>query len=106
MEDVKQRPVMPKPLDSPNVTDFAIELAQDFAKRCPPGAGAKSSMSVARAIDDISNRAAAFQRQARLGIYGRAKFGTEFKLQLRESGHAPEFVDELTTKLLISMSGK
>jgi hypothetical protein len=97
---------MSKPLDSPNVTDFAIELAQDFAKRCPPGAGAKSSMSVARAIDDISNRAAAFQRQARLGIYGRAKFGTEFKLRLRESGHAPEFVDELTTKLLISMSGK
>lgn len=106
MEDVKQRPVMPKPPDSRNVTDFAIELAQDFAKRCPPDAGAKSAMGVARAIDDISNRAAAFQRQARLGIYGKAKFGTEFKFRLKESGHAPDFVDELTTKLLISMSGK
>ena len=89
-----------------DVTDFAIELAEDFARRCPPGDGAKSSMGVARAIDDISNRAAAFQREARLGIYGKAKFGTEFKLKLKESGHAPEFVDELTTKLLISMSGK
>ena len=106
MEVVEQRPVMPKPPDSPNVTDFAIELAQDFTKRCPPDAGTKSAMSLARAIDDISNRAAEFQRQTRLGIYGKAKFGTEFKFRLKESGHAPEFVDELTTKLLISMSGK
>lgn len=91
---------------SPDVTDFAIELAQDFAKRCPPDAGAKSAMTVARAIDDICNRAAAFQRQTPLGIYGRAKLGTEFKFRLKEIGHAPEFVDELTTKLLMSMSGK
>lgn len=97
---------MPKPPGSRDVTDFAIELALEFTKRCPPDAGAKSAMSLARAIDDISNRAAAFQRQSRLGIYGRAKFGTEFKFRLKESGHAPEFVDELTTKLLISMSGK
>lgn len=95
---------MSKPPGTRDVTDFAIELAEDFAKRCPPGA--TSQMGVARAIDDVSNRAAAFQREARLGIYGRAKFGTEFKLRLKESGHAPEFVDELTTKLLISMSGK
>jgi hypothetical protein len=97
---------MPKPLGSSDVTDFAIELAQDFAKRCPPDAGAKSAIGLARAIDDICNRAAAFQRQTGLGVYRRAKFGTEFKYRLKESGHAPEFVDELTTKLLISMSGK
>ncbi len=97
---------MPKPLDSPDVTDFAIELAQEFARRCPPGTGTKSEMGVARAIDDISNRAAAYQKKMQLGIYGKAKFGTEFKFRLKETGHAPEFVDELTTKLLISMSGK
>jgi hypothetical protein len=97
---------MLKQQGSRNVTDFAIELALDFAKRCPPDAGAKSAMAVARAIDDICNRAAAFQRETRLGIYGRAKFGTEFKYRLKETGHAPEFVDELTTKLLMSMSGK
>ena len=61
-------------------------------------------MAVARAIDEISNRAAEFQRGKRLGLYGKAKFGTEFKFRLKESGYAPEFVDELTTKLLMSMS--
>jgi hypothetical protein len=97
---------MSKQPDSPNITDFAIELAEAFSNRCPPDTSSKSTMGVARAIDDICNRAAAFQRQARLGVYGRAKFGTEFKFRLKESGHAPEFVDELTTKLLMTMSGK
>ena len=97
---------MPKQVGSISVADFAIELAQDFAKRCPPDAAARSAMSVAKAIDDICNRAAAYQREAHLGFFGKAKFGTEFKFQLKDSGHAPEFVDELTTKLLITMSGK
>jgi len=97
---------MPEKIGSREVADFAIELAQEFAKRCPPGASARSTTGLARAIDDICNRAAQFQRQAHLGIYGRAKFGTEFKLRLKESGHALEFVDELTTKLLMTMSGK
>ena len=97
---------MSKPLGSRDVADFAIELAQEFAKRSPPSAGPKSAMGLARAIDEICNRAAAYQREQRLGLYGRAKFGTEFKIRLKEGGYAPEFVDELTTKLLISMSGK
>ena len=97
---------MPKQQGSLDAADFAIELAEEFAKRCPPDARAKSKMSVARAIDDICNRAAAYQREAHLGVFGRAKFGTEFKFRLKETGHEPEFVDELTTKLLITMSGK
>ncbi len=89
--------------------NFAIELAQEFSKRCPADTKlrvAQPVISLARAIDDICNRAAEFQRAKRLGMYGRAKFGTAFKLQLQEIGYANEFVDELTRKLLISMSGK
>ena len=89
-----------------DVADFAIELAQELSRRSPPDSAGKSAMGLARAIDDICNRAAAFQREQKLGLYGKAKFGTEFKFRLKESGYAPEFVDELTTKLLISMSGK
>ena len=95
-----------KRLGSKDVVDFAIELAQEFSKRCPPNAASKSAMGLARAIDEICNLAAEFQRKKRLGIYGKARFGMEFKLRLKESGYAPEFVDELTTKLLINMSGK
>ena len=89
-----------------HVEDFATELAREFCRRCPPSAAVRSRMSVARAIDEICNRAAEFQRAQRLGLYGKAKLGTEFKLQLKESGYGSEFVDELTTTLLMTMSGK
>jgi hypothetical protein len=92
---------------SKEVEDFAIVLAADFSTRCPlEQAASPRAMSVARAIDDVCNRAAQFQRDKRLGLYGKAKFGTEFKLKMKELGYPADFVDELTTKLLINMSGK
>jgi len=89
-----------------DVADFAIELAQEFSKRCPPELAERSTMAVARAIDDVCNRAAEFQREQKLGLFGKAKLGTEFKTRLKENGYLQDFVDELTTKLLINMSGK
>jgi hypothetical protein len=89
-----------------NITDFAIELAQEFSKRCPPELAERSTMAVARAIDDVCNRAAEFQREEKLGFFAKAKLGTEFKTRLKENGYLRDFVDELTTKLLINMSGK
>ena len=91
---------------SRDVADFAIDLAQEFSRHCPPELAGRSPIAVARAIDDVCNRAAEYQRSRKLGVYGRAKFGTEFKLRLKESGYVEAFVDELTTRLLISMSGK
>jgi hypothetical protein len=90
------------------VEDFAIKLAQDFAARHSPQEGASdvNAAVLARAVDDVCNRAADFQRARRLGIYGKAKFGTAFKLHLAELGYPDEFVDEFTRRLLISMSGK
>jgi hypothetical protein len=89
-----------------DVADFAIELAQEFSKRCPPELAQRSVSAVARAVDDICNRAVAFQRSERLGIFGKARLGTEFKMRLKENGYVDEFVDELTTKLLMNMSAK
>ena len=97
---------MSKQADTRKAGDFAIELAQEFSRRCPPELAQRSTMAVARAIDEICNRAAEFQRAKRLGWYGRARFGTEFKTCMKEGGYLQEFVDELTTRLLISMSGK
>lgn len=93
-------------MSSRESTDFAIELVQEFSKRCPPELAERSTQAVARAIDEICNRAAEFQRSKRLGWLGKARFGTEFKTRLKESGYVQEFVNELTTRLLISMSGK
>jgi hypothetical protein len=39
-------------------------------------------------------------------VYGKAKLGTAFKLQPKESGYPDEFVDELTQTLLIRISAR
>jgi len=92
--------------DSPKVADFAIELAQEFSTRCPPELSVRSAISVARAIDAVCNRATEYQRTAKRGVFGKAKMGTEFKMKLKENGYTDDFVDELTTRLLMSLSAK
>lgn len=89
------------------VEDFATALAREFAERCPPAqaAEAASPARTARAIDDVCNRAAEFQRAEQLGLYRKAQFGTAFKMHLKESGYASEFVESFTRQLLLTMSG-
>ena len=94
---------------SKDVENFAIELVQDFSRRCPPDApaeGAQRAAVFARAVDDLLSRVAEYQRAKRLGVYGKAKFGTAFKHQLKDLGYAEELVDELVRSLLIRMSAK
>jgi len=93
---------------SKDVENFAIELVKDFSKRCPPDVPAEGARQAvfARAVDDLLSRVAEFQRAKHLGVYGKAKFGTAFKHQLKDLGYEEELVDELLRSLLIRMSGK
>lgn len=95
---------------SREIDDFAISLAREFSRRYPPEAEPnkepRSLAAMARAIDEVCNRAKAFQREKRLGMYGRAKLGTSFKLELKQAGYAETLIDDLTRQLLLIMSGK
>jgi hypothetical protein len=92
---------------SREIEEFAVALARDIAGRCPPAEayeGDHISMRLARAIDEVFTRAIAYQREQRLWMYGRAKLGTAFKLELRQSGYPSEFVDNVTRQLLFKLS--
>lgn len=93
---------------SREIENFAVALARDIAGRCPPAEthdGDHISMGLARAIDDVCSRAAAFQRDQRLWMYGKAKLGTAFKLELIQAGYPAPLVDSVTRQLLLKMSG-
>lgn len=91
---------------SREVEEFAVALAREFSTRFPPGTqSAGEAQRLARAVDEICNRARAFQRERKLGIYGRAKIGTSFKFELKNSGYPDEFIDSLTHQVLLVMSG-
>jgi len=93
---------------SREIEDFAISLAREFARRWPPDGkqDRERTAQVARAIDETCNRAAAYQREQRLWMYGKARLGTAFKLELKQIGYPAEFVNTLTTQMLLNMSGK
>jgi hypothetical protein len=95
-------------LFSSETADFAIELANEFFARFPPAATNQgtSEKAFAKIVDDLCARAAVFHRDKRLGFYGKARFGTEFKLRLKELGYPDALVGELTHTLLIRMSAK
>ena len=93
---------------SKDAENFAIDLVREFSKRCPPESlqGSQRTAAFARAVDDLWSRVAEFQRAKRLGVYGKAKFGTAFKFQLKDLGYDEDLVDELLRTLLIRMSAK
>lgn len=91
---------------SREIDEFAASLARDFSSRFPPGTEAAEAARLARAIDDVCNRAKAFKLEKKLGWYGRARLGTSFKLELKTAGYPPEFIDGFTRQLLLVMSGK
>ena len=93
---------------SRDVEEFAVKLAVDFGTHVPADQlvkGARPAV-LAKAVDEICNRAAAFQQERKLGVYGKAKLGTAFKFQLKESGYPQDFIDELTQTLLIRISAR
>jgi hypothetical protein len=63
-------------------------------------------MALARAIDDVCRRAAEFRREQGLWMYGKAKLGTAFKLELQQAGYPTPLVDSVTRQLLLKMSGE
>ena len=90
---------------SREIEEFALTLAREFCSRFPPGAEAAEAGRLARAVDEVCNRARVFQREKKLGIYGRAKMGTSFKFELKNAGYPDEFIDSLTHQILLVMSG-
>lgn len=92
---------------SRQIEEFAASLARDIAARCPPENTHEEdhlSMALAKAIDEACGKAAAYQREQDLGMFGKAKFGTAFKYQLKDVGYPEALVDSMTRQLLFKMS--
>jgi hypothetical protein len=90
-----------------DIENFATEVAREFAKACPLADTQRERSSVkklAHAIDAACERAAAFQKEKKLGVYGKAKLGTTFKWELKALGYDDDFIDEFTRNLLMHLS--
>jgi hypothetical protein len=93
---------------SHDIEEFGVMLARDFSKSyslADATGNRKVIKKLAHAIDGICNRASTFQKEKKLGVYGKAKLGTAFKWELKSLGYPDDFIDELTQNMLLHLSG-
>jgi len=88
------------------VDAFALKLAGELAQRYPPELEnskpkKRNPQRLAKAFDATFNNAIQFQRENKLGIYGKARLGNTFKWELKRLGYPEDFVD-LTTRSLVN----
>jgi hypothetical protein len=89
-----------------HINEFAHELADSLAKRYPPVLDVTpekkiSANRLTKVLEETLARAVEFQREHRLGTFGKAKLGNEFKWRLRELGYSEKFIDVATEGLMV-----
>ncbi len=94
------------------VDEFARTLAEELCKMYPPhvqkGAGIpeKSLKNLERKFDSLCDKAAAFRREHKLGIYKKARLANTFRWELKTRGHDEGFIEAVTEKLVVTVSKK
>lgn len=89
-----------------HITAFAKDLAGNLAKRYPPALDVNPEKKISQArltkvLEETLGQAVAFQREHKLGMFGKAKLGNEFKWQLKELGYTDNFVEVATEGLMV-----
>ena len=88
------------------ISGFAKELAETVAKRYPPSLDVSpekrvSEARLTRVLEETLAKGAEFQREHKLGMFGKAKLANEFKWQLKELGYSEKFIDVATEGLMV-----
>ena len=94
-----------------DLDEFSRSLARELAEHTAvDGDGEalskKQKRKLGKSLDRIYLKAAEYQLEHKLGIYGRARLGNTFKWELKEMGYEDEFVDEATKRLVLSLNRK
>jgi|SRR3954468_24594588 hypothetical protein len=93
-------------LSNKDLNEFAKALAVNLAKRYPPAIDVNPEKRVSenrltRVLEETYSEAMDFKQQKKLGFYGKAKLGTEFKWQLKELGYSDKFIEVATEGLMV-----
>jgi hypothetical protein len=97
--------MLPKWLDGRGADEFGKEIADDIRRAVPleaakgPKNAAKRAQKLARTVEKASGRSA----KEGYNFYQRAKFGNALRWSLKESGYAPDFIQEVVALILARM---
>jgi hypothetical protein len=94
---------------SKEINAFANDLATSLAKRYPPALDVSPDKRVSenrltKVLEDTLAQAVEFQSTHRLGIFGKAKLGNEFKWRLKDLGYSEKFIEVATEGLMVHLT--
>ena len=95
-------------LNTREIDEFGVELANDLGRRFPPAsesrtdAGAKNQIRII--LEGLGARAVRYHAENRLGIYKKAKLGNVFKWRLKELGYSDEFAERATKDIITRLA--
>jgi len=99
-----------KILDTTELEEFALGLAQDLARRFPPASESRTDRGAARQIkvilEGLGARAVRYRDQHGLGVYKKAKLGNVFRWRLEDLGYSREFAERATKDLITRLAMK
>ena len=92
------------------IDELAKTLADDIRAAYPlseqsEAGKKKAARKVNSTIDRGCAKARTFHHERKLDLYGKARLNNTLLWQLRDSGYESEFIDEVTKKVIISMTG-
>jgi hypothetical protein len=93
------------------VDEFAVNLAQELAKRYPPALDQGSERRISQKrlttlLEDTFQRAMDFKKQHKLGVYKKARLGNTFRWELQEMGYTEKFVEVATEGIIVYITRK
>jgi hypothetical protein len=98
-------------ISSKDVDTFSKGLAEDLSKKYPPeldaaGGQSLSEKRLARILEDVCVKAAAYRAEHKLGLYKKARLGNTFRWRLEELGYSKKFIETATEGLVVYLARK
>ena len=95
-------------LNTREIEEFAIALANDLGRRFPPASEARTDPGAKHQIkiilEGLGARAIRYHSEQRLGVYKKAKLGSVFKWKLKELGYSDDFAERATKDLVTRLA--
>jgi len=98
--------MLPSWLDGRTATEYGKQIANDIQRLMPVEKGAKGTKDPAKRMQKLMRvveRVSAESARQRFNFYQKAKFANALRWSLKDTGYAPDFIQEIVALILARM---
>ena len=97
-------------LNTKELEEFALGLANDLGRRFPPASEQRTDTGATHQrkiiLDGLAARAERYHAEHKLGVYKKAKLGNVFRWRLKELGYSNQFTEDATKEIITRLAVK